>query len=70
MSAGVIRLSAQQLRAFIDDDLGGGGPCHLNETLPPAELASTCVVPNARLFLSDLDGGGAKLTGASRPWGY
>ena len=62
MSEGYVQLSEQQFYAFLDDRLDGGGPCRLNETLRPDEIAITSVVPNARILMAELDRGDIKLT--------
>jgi len=62
MTIGTVRLSEGQLYAFVADRLDGAGPCRLNEDLPAADIAATSVVPNARILMAELDGGGAKLT--------
>jgi hypothetical protein len=62
MTAGIIKLTEQQFYAFVEDGLDGNGPCRVQEDLPFAALAGTTVLPNARLFMMALDGGGTKLT--------
>ena len=62
MTAGIIKLTERQFCAFVDDRLDGAGPCRVQEDLAFAALADTTVVPNARLFMTALDGSGAKLT--------
>jgi len=62
MTAGLVRLTKPQLDAFIVDRLDGAGPCRVGENVPFTALATTSVAPNARLFLTLLDEGGARLT--------
>lgn len=62
MSSGIVKLTEQQASDLIHDDLSGDGPCRLNEALDASDLAATCVVPNARILMAELDGEGAKLT--------
>jgi hypothetical protein len=62
MTADIVKLTEQQFYAFIEDRLDGVGPCRVQEDLPFAALADTTVLPNARLFLMALDGGGTRLT--------
>jgi hypothetical protein len=62
MTAGIIKLTKQQFFAFVEDRLDGDGPCRVQEDLAFAALADTTVLPNARLFMMALDGGGTKLT--------
>jgi hypothetical protein len=62
MTAGIVELTQQQFRAFIADRLDGHGPCRVQEDLAFAALASTSVMPNARLFLAALGESGAGLT--------
>lgn len=62
MTAGIIKLTEQQFRAFVQDRFDGVGPCRVQEDLPFAALAATTVLPNARLFMMALDDGGTRLT--------
>lgn len=62
MTAGIVKLTEKQFYAFVEDRLDGAGPCQVREDLPFAALAATDVLPNARLFMTALDEGGAKLT--------
>jgi len=62
MTAGIIKLSEEQFYAFVEDRLDGAGPCRVQEDLAFAALAGTSVLPNARLFMTALDGSGTKLT--------
>lgn len=62
MDADVIGISGRRLHAFLEDRLDGRGPCRVQEDLKFSLLAGSSVVPNARLFMAALDGGGTKLT--------
>jgi hypothetical protein len=62
MSVGIVTLTKQQFFAFVEDRLDGRGPCRVQEDLGFAVLAATTVLPNARLVMTALDGGGTKLT--------
>jgi hypothetical protein len=62
MTSGIVKLTEQQFYAFVEDKLDGVGPCRVQEDLALAVLAGTAVLPNARIFMTALDGGGAKLT--------
>ena len=62
MSTGIVELTEEQFYAFVDDRLDGSGPCTVTEDVPLAALAATSVVPNARLLMTELADGGARLT--------
>ncbi|MDA1100747.1 MAG: hypothetical protein O2967_17385 [Proteobacteria bacterium] len=62
MTAGIVKLTERQFLAFIDDRLDGTGPCAVAEEVPLAALATTDVVPNARVLMAMLADGGGKLT--------
>lgn len=62
MFKALINLTEQQVSALVHDDLDGAGPCSMDEALSLDDLAATCVVPNARILMAELDGKGAKLT--------
>jgi hypothetical protein len=62
MTAGIIKLTEREFYAFMEDRLDGLGPCRVQEDLSLAALIGTTVLPNARLFMEGLDGGGTKLT--------
>ena len=62
MTASIIRLTQSQLYAFIGDRLDGHGPCQVQEGLPSSALSDSTVLPNARVFMTALKDGGAKLT--------
>jgi hypothetical protein len=62
MSAGIIKLTEREFYAFVEDRLDGLGPCRVQEDLTLTALTGTTVLPNARLFMKALNGGGIKLT--------
>ncbi len=61
MTAGIVTLTEQQVRALVEDKLDGTGPCRVHD-LPTAEIVTNSIVPNARILMAQLDGIGAKLT--------
>ena len=63
VTAGIITLTTSQIDDFLRDPLDGMGPCQMSETLPWTALATTGVVPGARILMAELEGKGAKLTG-------
>lgn len=62
MSAGMVIVEGHHVSALVRDTLDGIGPLRLQQSIPLADLARTCVVPNARILLAALDGADAKLT--------
>jgi hypothetical protein len=62
MGISVVRLTKEQLLALVEDRLDGSGPCRIRDELPFTALAATSVVPNARIMMMELNGGGTQLT--------
>jgi len=62
MTAGIVRLTERQAQAFLEDRLDGTGPCTVKEDVPLSALGASIVLPNARLMMTSLLDGGAKLT--------